>query len=109
MTLVTLKDVLQPALKEGYAVAGLVTLGWEEMRAYVAAAEAEAASLLGKLPLDFMTQGIIVAGMKAAAGRPEFGQNSHNSDLRYPDQCAVSMSGSRHRPGPAGECLRRGA
>lgn len=41
MTLVTLKDVLQPALKDGYAVAGLVTLGWEDMRAYVAAAEAE--------------------------------------------------------------------
>lgn len=41
MTLVTLRDVLQPALKEGHAVAGLVTLGWEDMRAYVAAAEAE--------------------------------------------------------------------
>ena len=41
MTLATLKDVLQPALREGYAVAGLVTLGWEDMRAYVAAAEAE--------------------------------------------------------------------
>lgn len=41
MPLVTLKDVLQPALKNGYAVGGLVTLGWEEMRAYVAAAEAE--------------------------------------------------------------------
>ena len=41
MTLATLSDVLQPALKEGYAVAGLVTLGWEDMRAIVAAAEAE--------------------------------------------------------------------
>jgi len=41
MPLVTLKDALQPALKNGYAVGGLVTLGWEEMRAYVAAAEAE--------------------------------------------------------------------
>ena len=41
MTLATLSDVLQPALKQGYAVAGLVTLGWEEMVAYVAAAEAE--------------------------------------------------------------------
>ncbi|MDE0968046.1 MAG: class II fructose-bisphosphate aldolase [Octadecabacter sp.] len=41
MTLVTLKDVLQPAMKGCYAVAGLVTLGWEDMRAYVAAAEAE--------------------------------------------------------------------
>lgn len=41
MPLVTLKDVLQPALKHGHAVGGLVTLGWEDMRAYVAAAEAE--------------------------------------------------------------------
>jgi fructose-bisphosphate aldolase class II len=41
MTLATLADVLQPALKDGYAVAGLVTLGWEDMRAYVAAAEQE--------------------------------------------------------------------
>ena len=41
MPLVTLSNVLQPALKNGHAVAGLVTLGWEDMRAYVAAAEAE--------------------------------------------------------------------
>lgn len=41
MTLATLAEVLQPALKNNYAVAGLVTLGWEDMRAYVAAAEAE--------------------------------------------------------------------
>ncbi|MCB1332715.1 MAG: class II fructose-bisphosphate aldolase [Roseivivax sp.] len=41
MTLATLAEVLQPALHQGHAVAGLVTLGWEDMRAYVAAAEAE--------------------------------------------------------------------
>lgn len=41
MTVATLSQVLQPALREGYAVAGLVTLGWEDMCAYVAAAEAE--------------------------------------------------------------------
>lgn len=41
MTLATLAEVLQPALTGRYAVAGLVTLGWEDMRAYVAAAEAE--------------------------------------------------------------------
>jgi len=41
MPLVTLAEVLQPALDEGYAVVGLVTLGWEDMRAFVAAAEAE--------------------------------------------------------------------
>ena len=41
MTLATLKEVLDPALSGGYAVGGLVCLGWEDMRAYVAAAEAE--------------------------------------------------------------------
>ncbi|MGA9408877.1 MAG: class II fructose-bisphosphate aldolase [Roseobacter sp.] len=41
MTLATLSDVLHPALNNGYAVAGLVTLGWEDMRAYTRAAEAE--------------------------------------------------------------------
>jgi fructose-bisphosphate aldolase class II len=41
MTIATLAEVLQPALKKGYAVAGLVTLGWEDMCAYVEAAEAE--------------------------------------------------------------------
>ncbi|MDX8352490.1 class II fructose-bisphosphate aldolase [Cognatiyoonia sp. IB215182] len=41
MPLVSLADVLQPALSDGYAVAGLVTLGWEDMHAYIAAAEAE--------------------------------------------------------------------
>jgi len=46
MTLVTLAQVLQPALKGGYAVPGLVCLGWEDMRAYVAAAEAEHAPII---------------------------------------------------------------
>ncbi len=46
MTLATLADVLQPALREGYAVGGLVVLGWEDARAYVAAAEAESAPVI---------------------------------------------------------------
>ena len=46
MTLATLCDVLQPALRGGYAVAGLVVLGWEDARAYVAAAEAEGAPII---------------------------------------------------------------
>ena len=41
MTLATLSQVLGPARKGGYAIAGLVTLGWEDMRAFVAAADAE--------------------------------------------------------------------
>ena len=39
MSLATLSDVLQPALRNGYAVGGLVTLGWEDMLAYVRAAQ----------------------------------------------------------------------
>ena len=46
MTLATLSDVLRPAYEIGYAVGGLVTLGWEDMRAYVAAAEAENAPVI---------------------------------------------------------------
>lgn len=46
MTRATLAEVLQPALREGYAVAGLVCLGWEDARAYVAAAEAEGAPVI---------------------------------------------------------------
>ncbi len=46
MTLATLSEVLTPALKQGYAVGGLVCLGWEDMRAYVAAAEAEDAPVI---------------------------------------------------------------
>ncbi|WP_085909801.1 class II fructose-bisphosphate aldolase [Kiloniella majae] len=46
MTLATLSDVLQPAYKEGYAVAGLVVLGWEDARAFVAAAEQEKAAVI---------------------------------------------------------------
>jgi fructose-bisphosphate aldolase class II len=37
----TLTQVLTPCLKGGTAIAGLVVLGWEDARAYVAAAEAE--------------------------------------------------------------------
>ncbi len=46
MTLATLSQVLSPAYDQGYAVGGLVTLGWEDMRAYVDAAEAENAPVI---------------------------------------------------------------
>jgi len=46
MTRATLTDVLRPAMAGGYAVAGLVTHGWEDMRAYVAAAEAEGCAVI---------------------------------------------------------------
>lgn len=46
MSIATLSEVLTPALKQGYAVAGLVCLGWEDMRAYVEAAEAESLPII---------------------------------------------------------------
>jgi fructose-bisphosphate aldolase, class II len=46
MTIATLRDVLRPALRHGYAVGGVVCLGWEDARAYVAAAEAENCPLI---------------------------------------------------------------
>ncbi len=46
MTLATLAEVLGPALRDGYAVPGLVCLGWEDARAYVRAAEAERAPVI---------------------------------------------------------------
>lgn len=46
MTRATLADVLQPALRQGHAVAGLVCLGWEDARAYVRAAELEGSPVI---------------------------------------------------------------
>ncbi|MEM0947117.1 MAG: class II fructose-bisphosphate aldolase [Pseudomonadota bacterium] len=46
MTLATLSEVLQPAMRDGYAVAGLVCLGWEDMRAFAHAAQAERAPVI---------------------------------------------------------------
>ncbi|MEO0977543.1 MAG: class II fructose-bisphosphate aldolase [Pseudomonadota bacterium] len=39
MTAATLAEVLEPALSDGYALAGLVVLGWEDAVAFVEAAE----------------------------------------------------------------------
>ena len=41
MTRATLKDVLRPAMAQGYAVPGFVCLGWEDARAYTQAAAEE--------------------------------------------------------------------
>lgn len=46
MTRATLAQVLQPALRGGYAVPGLVCLGWEDARAYALAAQAEKAPVI---------------------------------------------------------------
>ena len=46
MPLATLDDVLVPAMQGGYAVAGMVVLGWEDASAFVEAAQAESAPII---------------------------------------------------------------
>lgn len=46
MTLATLAEVLRPALSGGYAVPGLVCLGWEDARAFALAAQDERAPVI---------------------------------------------------------------
>ncbi|MCB2137281.1 MAG: class II fructose-bisphosphate aldolase [Rhodobacteraceae bacterium] len=46
MTRANLSEVLRPALANGYAVPGFVCLGWEDARAFVAAATAENAPVI---------------------------------------------------------------
>lgn len=46
MTAATLTDVLEPAMRDGYAVAGLVVLGWEDAVAFVEAAEETGAAII---------------------------------------------------------------
>lgn len=46
MSVATLQDVLRDAKQGGYAVPGLVVLGWEDIGAFVAAAEAENAPII---------------------------------------------------------------
>lgn len=46
MSLVSLKDVLEPAQREGYAIIGAVALGWEDAEAFVEAAEAVNAPII---------------------------------------------------------------
>ncbi len=46
MTRASLAEVLGPALRDGYAVPGLVCLGWEDARAYALAAADEAAPVI---------------------------------------------------------------
>lgn len=46
MTRASLADVMQPALRQGHAVAGFVCLGWEDARAFTRAAEAEQSAVI---------------------------------------------------------------
>jgi fructose-bisphosphate aldolase, class II len=94
MTLATLTQVLQPALKAGYAVAGLVVLGWEDARAYVAAAEAEGLPVIlqagpgcrAHTPLPVL--GTMFRVLADGASVPVVGHLDHGTSL---DECRQAI------------------
>lgn len=108
MTLATLADVLQPAYRQGGAVAGMVCLGWEDMRAYVRAAEAEGRSVILQAgpscrkhtPLPVL--GAMFRNLAEAASVPVVAHLDHGYSL---DECRQALDagftslmydGSRH-------------
>lgn len=94
MTLVTLLDVLRPAMVGGYAVPGLVCLGWEDMRAYVMAAEAERAPLIlqagpscrAHTPLPVL--GAMFRHLAEAASVPIVAHLDHGASV---DECRAAL------------------
>ncbi len=87
MTVATLTDVLRPCLTDGTAVAGLVVQGWEDARAYVAAAEAEGRPVIlqagpgarAHTPLPVL--GAMFRSLAEAAGVPVVAHLDHGEGL----------------------------
>jgi fructose-bisphosphate aldolase, class II len=94
MTIATLAQVLEPANALGYAVPGLVCLGWEDMRAYVAAAEAERAPIILQAgpgcrehtPLPIL--GRMFRHLAEAASVPVVAHLDHGRSL---DDCRIAL------------------
>ncbi len=95
MTRATLRDVLDAANAGGYAVAGLVCLGWEDARAYVAAAEAEGLPVIlqagpaARRHMPIRIWGAIFAELAEAAKVPVV---SHLDHGRSVDDCAEAIA-----------------
>ncbi|MEO0991339.1 MAG: class II fructose-bisphosphate aldolase, partial [Pseudomonadota bacterium] len=87
MTAATLAEVLQPALREGYAVAGLVCLGWEDAQAFVQAAEAEACPVIlqagpgARAAIPLPVWGKMLRHLADAAAVPVVGHLDHGTSL----------------------------
>jgi fructose-bisphosphate aldolase, class II len=94
MTIATLAQVLEPANALGYAIPGLVCLGWEDMRAYVAAAEAERAPIILQAgpgcrehtPLPIL--GRMFRHLAEAASVPVVAHLDHGRSL---DDCRIAL------------------
>lgn len=95
MTRATLADVLQPAMAQGDAVAGLVCLGWEDARAYVSAAEAEGAPVIlqaGPGARAHMPLPVWVGMFHALADATTIPVVSHLDHGTTPEDCAQAIA-----------------
>lgn len=94
MTLATLAEVLAPALRDRYAVAGLVCLGWEDMRAYAEAAEAEGAPVIlqaGPSCRAHTPLPVLAAMLRHLAERAEVPVVVHLDHGRSPEECRAAI------------------
>lgn len=94
MTLATLAQVLRPAAAGGYAVPGLVCLGWEDARAYVSAAQAENAPVIlqaGPGARAHMPVAVWGAMFRALAGDADVPVVAHLDHGASPDECQAAL------------------
>jgi fructose-bisphosphate aldolase class II len=94
MTLVTLADVLQPALAGGYAVPGFVCLGWEDARAYALAAEAERGPVIlqagpgARAHMPVAVWGAMFRALAASVSVPVVAHLDHGASL---EECRAGL------------------
>lgn len=94
MSRATLHDVLAPALTAGHAVPGLVVLGWEDAKAYVAAAEAEGLPVILQAGPGFrkhMALPVIAAMFTHLAQEASVPVVAHLDHSTSPDECRRAL------------------
>jgi fructose-bisphosphate aldolase class II len=92
--LVTLADALGPAMAQGYAVAGMVVLGWEDACAFVQAAEAERAPVIlqaGPACRAHTPLPVLAAMFRTLAQRSSVPVVAHLDHGRSADECQEAI------------------
>ncbi|NBX43095.1 MAG: class II fructose-bisphosphate aldolase, partial [Rhodobacteraceae bacterium] len=94
MTRATLIDVLTPALAQGYAVAGVVCLGWEDARAYTRAAELEGLPIIlqagpgARAHMPISVWGVMFGELAESVSVPVVSHLDHGTSL---EECAAAI------------------
>ena len=94
MPLARLSDVLGPAYAEGYAVAGVVVLGWEDAVAYVEAAEAAGLPVIlqaGPGCRRHTPLAVLAAMFRELAARSTVPVVAHLDHGQTPDECFAAI------------------